>query len=118
MKNSEAILSLSQGEKIKSGLIWLNQSLEFWVGLTPEEQTGAERVIRILLDMVANEVILARRVTGDPGWEDVTKHIGTAKTMMNSGVLQEAPYHLTQALHHTTSIGQRSMSQLKENGLL
>ena len=38
--------------------------------------------------------------------------------MIHSGVGPEAVIHLTQALSQVTSIGQRSMSFLQEQGLL
>jgi hypothetical protein len=33
-------------------------------------------------------------------------------------VSQEAGYHLTRALSHVTDIGQRSMNELRDRGLL
>ena len=38
--------------------------------------------------------------------------------MIDSGVAPEAVIHLTQALSQVTSIGHRSMTVLKEEGLL
>jgi hypothetical protein len=38
--------------------------------------------------------------------------------MINSGVASESLHHLTQALSQVTNIGQRSMTQLKTEGLL
>jgi len=38
--------------------------------------------------------------------------------MINSNVAHEAGYHLTQALTQVTTIGQRSMTILKDDGLL
>ena len=49
---------------------------------------------------------------------EVEKSIDTAMVMINSGVAHEAGYHLTQALTRVTTIGQRSMTILKDNGLL
>jgi hypothetical protein len=48
----------------------------------------------------------------------VDKSIDTAIVMINSKVVHEAGYHLTQALTQITTIGQRSMSLLKDEGLL
>jgi hypothetical protein len=48
----------------------------------------------------------------------VEKNIDTAMVMIDSSVAHEAGYHLTQALTQVTTIGQRSMSILKDNGLL
>jgi hypothetical protein len=38
--------------------------------------------------------------------------------MMNSGVLSEASYHITQAISAVTTIGQRSMQFLMDQKLL
>jgi hypothetical protein len=38
--------------------------------------------------------------------------------MVDSNVTQESVYHLTQALSKVTSIGQQSLSCLKDKGLL
>ncbi len=59
------------------------------------------------------DVHLAVKVTADPTWREVEKNIDLALVMLDSGVSQEAGYHLTRALSHVTDIGQRSMSELK-----
>jgi hypothetical protein len=41
-----------------------------------------------------------------------------AMVMIDSQVLHESAFHLTQALSQVTGIGQRSMSVLKQHGLL
>jgi hypothetical protein len=48
----------------------------------------------------------------------VEKNIDTAMVMISSGVAHEAGYHLTQALTQVTTIGQRSMTILKDKGHL
>jgi hypothetical protein len=57
-------------------------------------------------------------VTGDVSWDEVLRHIDKAMVMINSGVAAEAVVHLTQALSQVTSIGHRSMTFLKGEGLL
>jgi len=51
-------------------------------------------------------------------WDEVLRHIDKALVMINSGVAAEAVVHLTQALSQVTSIGHRSMTILKGEGLL
>jgi hypothetical protein len=114
----EAIMAFSQSEKIKTGLIWITQSLELFSGLDPAEQQGAEKIIKATIQMVNHEVTIADRLTDEPSWKDIAKHIDTARVMIYSGIPPEATFHLTRALTHVTSIGQRSMTFLKEQGFL
>ena len=118
MNKQEAIIAFSQSEKIKSGLIWISQTLEIYTGLLGMDRQGAEKVIGAIVGMIAHEVHLAGRLTKDSAWQDVEKHIDMALVMINSQVVQESGFHLTRALSQVTSIGQRSLSLLKEEGLL
>lgn len=118
MKTSEAVLALSQSEKIKAGLIWLSQALELKSGMHPSDSRGAEQVIQALAGMIGHEVILARKVAPDASWDAVEKYLEQAVVMIRSGVGAESVLHLTQAVSRTTGIGQRAMSLLKDKGLL
>ena len=113
-----AIIAFSQSEKIKSGLIWINQTLELLPGLSTTEQQGAEKVIKTMIDMIAQEIHVARNLTKDDSLNDIEKHMDMALVMINSQMTSETGYHLTQALTRVTSLGQRSMTVLKEKGLL
>jgi len=68
--------------------------------------------------MTVQEIRLAKNVTGDPAWDDIEAVLDQAMVMINSGVAPESVVHLTQALSRVTSIGHRSMSTLKEKGLI
>lgn len=118
MNTREAIMAFSQSEKIKSGIIWVSQALELLRGLPTPEKPGAEKTIKMKIDMTVQEIRLARNITGDPAWDDIEAVIDQALVMINSGVAPESVVHLTQALSRVTSIGHRSMSILKEEGLL
>ena len=118
MNKQKAIIAFSQSEKIKAGLIWMTQTLEIYTGLSGTDRQGADAVIKAIVGMIAHEVHLAHRMTADDTWKDVEKHIDMALVMINSQVLQESGFHLTRALSQVTSIGQRSLTVLKEEGLL
>ncbi|MGD8338819.1 MAG: hypothetical protein PVJ29_17160 [Desulfobacterales bacterium] len=118
MTTKEAILAFSQSEKIKSGIIWVTQALGVLSGLPEKNRKSAERIAHVFIGLMLRDVHLAVRVTADPTWRDVEKNIDLALVMLDSGVSQEAGYHLTRALSHVTDIGQRSMSELKDRGLL
>ncbi|MCP4350104.1 MAG: hypothetical protein GY795_31880 [Desulfobacterales bacterium] len=118
MKTHESITAFSQSEKIKSGLIWISQSIEITNGLPEKERQGAEKIIHSLLSMIASEIHLARNLAQDDLWNNAEKDIHMATVMINSGVAHEAVFHLTQALTRVTTIGQRSLAFLKQEGFL
>ena len=118
METNEAIMAFSQSEKIKSGLIWVTQTLNLLEGLPGGEKAGGEKVINAVLNMVGNEIKLAQTVGGDRGWEEIEPHLEKALIMVNSGVGGEANAHLSMALSKVTNIAQGSMTFLKEKGLL
>ena len=118
MQTADAITIFSQSEKIKAGLIWASQTVELFKSLPEENKPGAEKIIKSLIDMIGSEILICKKTAPSELWLEVEKSIDTAMVMINSGVTQEAGFHLTQALTRVTTIGQRSMSILKDNGLL
>ncbi len=118
METKEAIMGFSQSEKIKTLILWINHNLEISPALPEAEKKGADRLIRTNVHMLSNEIQLGERVAAGFNWGDVKKHVEKAIVMMNSGVEQDTSHHLTQALTHVTTIGQRSMTLLREKGLI
>lgn len=118
METRQAIISFSQAEKVKSGLIWCNQCTLVLQNMPQPEQQGALRILQALIAMIGNEVQLARQVSGDPVWLEVDRCLNNARVMVDSGVGQEADFHLTQALSQVNRIGQKSMTFLMEKGLV
>jgi hypothetical protein len=118
MDTKEAILSFSQSEKIKAGIIWVTQALEFLIRLPEKNRRSAERMAHVFIGMILHDVHLAGQVADDPKWQEVEKNVDLALVMLDSGVASEAVYHLTRALSCVTDIGQRSMSYLKKEGLI
>ncbi len=118
MDTQKAIMAFSQSEKIKAGIIWLSQSLELMGGLNSAEGQGGQRIIHAIANMIFQEVQLAKNIAPDERWDEAEKSIDQAIIMINSGVGAESVMHLTQALSQVTSIGQRTMSFLKDEGLL
>ena len=118
MEIPEAILTFSQSEKIKAGLIWASQAVEIYKTLPETDKPGAEKIIAAIVNMIGSEILICRRSAPDKIWLNVEKSMDTAMVMIHSNVVHEAGYHLTQALTQVTTIGQRSMSFLKDKGLL
>lgn len=118
METQEALMAFSQSEKIKSGLIWVSQALELLRGLSEPERQGGEKVIKAIIGMIVQDVRLAGNLTGDSLWKDIERQIDQAIVMINSGVGPDSVTHLTQALSQVTTIGHRSMSLLREKGML
>jgi hypothetical protein len=118
MDTKAAIISFSQGEKVKTGLIWCSQAVQLIQNLAQEEQSGALTLLQSLLNMVTNEARLARSAGGDEAWLEAEKCLSSARVMINSGVGEEATYHFTKALSQVNRISQRAMTYLVDNGLL
>ena len=118
MEIDKAVLAFSQSEKIKAGIIWATQVINALQGLVSIEQKGAEKIVENLIRMISMEASLARSMTNDEQWDKMEPHMEKAILMINSGVSQEAMIHLSKALSNVTTIGQRAMTILKENGLL
>jgi len=118
MDTQSAILAFWQSEKIKAGLIWASQAIEMAMGLPDQNKSSAEQVITALVSMVANEIHLGMKLSPNEHWESALRHINNAIVMLNSNVSHDAPFHLSKALSHVTSIGQTAMTHLKEDGLV
>lgn len=118
MNVQEAVMAFTQSDKIKSGIIWANQALALFTDLSPSELNGAERIVKLLISMIAHEIHLAGRLAPDEAWAEVEKHADMAVVMVSSKMVQESGFHLTQALTRVTGIAQRSMTILKEEGVL
>jgi hypothetical protein len=118
MNTQSAIITFSQSEKIKAGLIWASQTIEANMGIPEPEKRGSERIISALLSMIANEIHVAMKVAPHERWDSVMKHIDTAVVMINSNVAHDATFHLSKALSQVTTIGHASMSLLSDQNLL
>jgi hypothetical protein len=118
MDTREAILAYSQSEKAKAGLLMAAQLIEVYNGMPEHDRHAAERFLRPLIAMIANEVYLSKKMTSADMWAGVDKSLQAALVMMNSGVPTEANYHVVQAISAVTTIGQRAMQHLMNQKLL
>lgn len=118
MDTRSAIITFSQSEKIKAGLIWASQTIEVNMGFPEAEKRGSERIIATLLSMIVNEIHVARKMAPHDRWEEAMQHINKAVIMIHSNVAHDAPFHLSKALSQVTSIGHESMTLLSRERLL
>jgi hypothetical protein len=118
MQTDKVIISFSQSEKIKAGILWVSSALNILDSLSDSEKRGAEKIISVLVNMINQEIRLAGVVSGMQAWSEIEPHLDKAVMMIDSGVSQEAITHLTKGLSKVTNIGQQSMTILKENNLL
>jgi hypothetical protein len=118
MQTDKIIISFSQSEKIKAGILWLSSALNIVESLPGSEKKGAEKIIGAMINMMGQEIRLAGIVTGLQTWPEIEPDLDKAVVMIESGVSQDAVMHLTKALSKVTNIGQQSMTALKEHNLL
>ena len=118
LDTKQAILAFSQGEKIKAGLIWASQLVGTLDSVFGGERHETRQVAISLVQMIRHDVSLASKVAMDERWEEVDKAIERSLTMISSGVMTESVTHLTKALSHVTTIVQRAMELLNEEGML
>jgi hypothetical protein len=118
MNISEAILSFSQSEKIKSGLIWAIHLSEIRESIPQNQRRGAEKSLEALIDLIGHETRLTGSVIREKAWDKAGQSIDMALVMIRSKVPEESSFHLTNAITHVTSLGQRAMTYLKDQGYL
>lgn len=118
MNTTEAILSFSQSEKVKSGLIWAIHLSEMRESISQQHRIGAEKVIEALISMIDHEIHLTGNMIREKEWLETGRSINMALVMIRSKVPEEATFHLTNAISQVTTIGQRAMTYLKDQGHL
>jgi len=118
METNQAIMAFTQSEKLKSALIWASQLCEVNLALAVPDRPGAEKIIKTLVSMIGNEINVAQKTAPHDDWLKAEKDVDTAMVMLNSGVANESGYHLIQALSKVANVGQQSMTQLIDEGLL
>jgi hypothetical protein len=118
MNVQNMVLTFSQSEKIKAGLIWVSQAIEHYIALPEMERRGAEAIITAIVQMIGGEIVMIRRITNDKTWLEIEKDVDMGMVMIKSQVVPEASFHFTQALTKVTTIAQRAMTALKDQGVL
>ena len=118
MNISEAILSFSQSEKIKSGLIWASHLSEICESIPQNQRNGAEKILETLIDMIGHETRLTGNMIREKTWVEAGESINMALVMIRSKVPEESSFHLTNAISRVTSFGQRAMIYLQDQGCL
>ena len=87
MRDNKPVMAFCQSEKIKSGIIWVSQSVQLLLGLHEPERSGGERMVKVLLEMVLSEVSLAETLVGAEEWEAARGHLERAAVMSPSGTI-------------------------------
>ena len=113
----QAVSAYTQSEKVKSGLIWTGQIADQVAAMDGPGRRQAVMLLRTLVQMVADESVLAARLSGDSCWHEIVRMINMALVMIDSGVPQETNFHLTRALTRVTRIGGRAAEVLRQNRL-
>ena len=117
MEPRDATLLFSQADRIKAGLIWASALVEHLTALPEAEKRGALKGLTRLIEMLGNDIQMARRHAPAVSWDVAEKEVDLALVMIRSGVPLESTYHLTRALSRVTDMAQRALAVLKAAGL-
>ncbi|MDY6986585.1 MAG: hypothetical protein SWQ30_00860 [Thermodesulfobacteriota bacterium] len=118
MTEKEAILAFMMGERVKSALIVATQLAMAIEGFLDHEKEGANRVFSVFLRSLYKDLGLAHKVSPQEEWAEIRKELDSGLTMVDSKVSQGAIDNLSRAISHATTVSNRTMSFLKEKGLL
>jgi hypothetical protein len=106
------ILTYTQSEKVKAGLIWLSQGMLQFQADCPTRPGAAERLALSILGMIRDEVQLGWRLSREEAWQRAETHLQRAAAMIHSGVAHDAPWHLTLAMRQVTAVGEAAHKRL------
>ncbi|MGB5985427.1 MAG: hypothetical protein WBG37_08995 [Desulfobacterales bacterium] len=118
MDATTALKCLIQLEKIKTGILWCQQCAQQLEALPRREQTGAARILEVMVAQLDHELALARHAYPQGSWTQAGKSLDMAAVMISSGVPQESAYHLSQALRVLMNSAGEAARVLRRQGLL
>ena len=114
MNISEAIVSFSQSEKIKSGLLWAIHLSEMRESIPQSQRSTADKFLETLVDMIGHEVEITKNILREKTWIEAEQSINTALVMIRSKVPEESAFHLTHAITRVTSSGHKALTFLRK----
>lgn len=106
-----------QSEKIRSGLFWTSRMLFQLKDLYAYEHPGAMQVILTTLQMVLEEIRLARTLAPGGSWVAIETNLDMAVVMIEANAPAEAASHVSEAFIQATDIGKQKFSAMKEKGI-
>jgi hypothetical protein len=118
MTEKEAILGFMLGERMKASLIIGTQLALLIEGLAEHEQAGAGKVFSAFLRSLYKEVGLGAKVSPQEEWAQIREEIDNGLVMVDSRVSHGAVDNLSRAISYATTISNRTMTFLKDKGLL
>ena len=118
MTEREAILGFMMGERIKASLIIATHLAMVIEGLLDHEKGGANKVFSTFLRSLYRDIGLAHKVSPQEEWAEIRKELDTGLVMVDSKVSHGAMDNLSRAISQATTISNRAMTFLKDEGLL
>jgi PP-loop superfamily ATP-utilizing enzyme len=113
----DVLTAFLQSEKIRAGLFWTSRMLMHLKNLYAYEGRGAMQVIRLTLQMVWEEVRLARKLAPQESWVAVETNLDLAMVMIEADAPAEALPHVREAFTQVTEIGKHQFTLMKEKGI-
>jgi len=113
-----AVIIFLYVERIKSELIIGSKLLEEIENTSENQREGAEKILLAYLEMLQSETKLAQQVSSVSNFENVQLKLESAHQNMRDHKYSEALKNISQAISLTTTIGQKSIEQLREKALV
>ncbi|NMX22322.1 hypothetical protein C5S30_07905 [ANME-1 cluster archaeon GoMg4] len=112
------IIGYQFAERIKSALIVCSKMLQILETLQGTELEGAKKVMFAFFDALSTENALALKATGMPEFERVEETVKPVKRLIEEGAFSEAHATLGSAVSRATTVCDRTMRALMEEGLM
>jgi hypothetical protein len=114
----DEIIGYQFAERIKSALIIGSKMLTVIETLKESELEGAKKALFAFFDALSTETGIALNVTKMQEFVLVEEKVTQVKRKIEEGDYQEAHANLGRAVSHTTTVCDRTMRTLMENGLM
>lgn len=118
MDKKEANLAFHHSERLKSNLFLLSAALERLAALKPEEAVGGREVSKAVLLALGTEINMARRYIEDTDMSGIETGLSGVEAAVESDEYQVARERLGQTFSAVTSVSNKYIGLLMEEGLV
>jgi len=112
-----AVVRFQYSERLKSELIIASNLLNHLEGLSGEKLAGAEDILLLFLNAIANEAEMAETVSKHTGFRNIKRFVEAAAKAIKDGNLNYANRNIAEAVSVATTCGQEAIERLIKEGI-